>query len=189
MILSRRAWLASGIAAAVVASPSDACTLIGRRKPVGFSDAACRRSLRKLVELINNAPDLVDAEVKARAAELSIRFDKTVSDPILDYPNISPIEDLELIRGWSVSAAKRDRSPLSIEEVNLLKGENGIALYQFTLRRDQFHAGVTVEEAAGDSCGIAFDAFYGPEDASYLGLFENNKLREVWAFDPWLREL
>ncbi|MET0588667.1 MAG: hypothetical protein ABWZ75_09110 [Novosphingobium sp.] len=190
MALSRRACLAGvGMAAAVVSSPSDACTVIGKRKPVAFSDAACRRSLRKLVDLINDAPALPDAEVTTRAADLSIRFDESVTDPILNYPNFSPIKDLELVRGWSVSAAKRDRSPINIEEINLLKGSKGMALYQFTLRRDRFHAGVTDEEAAGGSCDVAFDPFFSPEDVSYLGLFQNNKLREVWAFDQWLREM
>jgi hypothetical protein len=46
---------------------------------------------------------------------------------------------------------------------------------------------VTKEEAAGGSCGGPFEAFFGTEDQSYLGFFSNNKLREIWAFDVWLR--
>lgn len=190
MALSRRTILTgAGLAAALAASPSDACSLTARLIPIGFSDAACRRSLRRLVDLINDAPGRSDAEVTARAAQLRIRFDDGVSDPILNYPNTRPIEDLDLLRGWSISDAKRDRSPLTIKEVNLLKGKKGIALYQFTLRRDRFHAGMTEEEVDGGSCDVAFEAYYGHEDRSYLGVFKNNQLREVYDFEQWLREL
>ena len=190
MTLSRRTLLAgAGLAAALAASPSEACTLVPRLKPVGFSDAASRRSLRRLVQLINDAPTVSDAEVVARAGNLRIRLDDSVSDPILNFPKTSPVEVLDVVRAWSMSAGKRDHSPLSIREMNLLKRGGGIALYQFTLRRDQFHAGLTNEEVSGGSCDAPHDSFYGPEDASYLGLFKNNELREVWAFDQWLREL
>ena len=112
-----------------------------------------------------------------------------MSDPVLNYPDRSAIEHLELFRAWSSSGGKLDRSPVALREENLLKGGRGVAIYQFTLRRDRYHAEVTEEEAAGDSCGVAFDAFYGPEDSSYLGIFKNNRLRDVSAFDVWLQTI
>jgi hypothetical protein len=185
MLLAGAGVLSTGLAA----SAGQACSLTARLKPVGFSDAACQRSLRALVELINKAPTLPDAEIAARAAELSINFAEDVTGPILNYPNYSPVEDLDLIRGWSSWAGRRDRSPIVIHELNLLKAERGIALYQFTFRRDQYHAEVTDAQAAEDSCGAPSPAYYGAEDASYLGVFLNNKLRDVAAFGVWLRKL
>jgi hypothetical protein len=35
----------------------------------------------------------------------------------------------------------------------------------------------------------AVEPFFETQDASYLGLFRNNRLREVSAFDAWLREV
>lgn len=191
MPVSRR-MLLSGIglvAAAGAASAGEACSITARLKPIGFSDAACRRSLRELVKLINATPNLSDEAVSARAAQLGINFDTSVSDAILNYPNRSPTEDLELFRAWGSSGGKPDRSPVGLREENLLKGERGVAIYQFTLRRDRYHPEVTEDEAAGDSCGMPYKAFYGPEDSSYLGVFKNNKLREVSAFDVWLRTI
>lgn len=187
--LSRRMLLAgASVLTAALAGRSEACSLVANLRPIAFSDAACRRSLRELVGLIDQAPSLSDAELSARAGRLSVRLDESVSNAILNYPAQRPAEDIDVIRGWSSWAGKRDRSPLVVREINLLKGERGTALYQFTLRRDQYHPEVTEEEAASDSCGVVRDAFYGPEDASYLGLFVNNMLREVSAFDVWLRK-
>lgn len=189
--LSRRLLLSGfgGLAGASFAAAGAACSFTARLKPISVSDAACRRSLQALVRLINDAPALADGDLSTRAALLAINFDSNVSDPILNYPNHSPIEYVDLLRAWGSSDGKRDRSPISLREVNMLKGERGVALYQFTLRRDQFHGEITAEEAAGDSCAVPSEAFYGPEDTSYLGLFKNNELREVSSFDAWLRTL
>jgi hypothetical protein len=141
------------------------------------------------VRLINEAPGLDDDAVAQRADELGVRFDNDVIDRILDYPARSPVEDLALIRGWTLSAGKRDRAPVRLEETNMLKGERGLGLYQFTLRRDRYYAEISEVEASGDSCTVPSPAFFAVEDRSYLGVFVNNRLREVSAFDAWLREV
>ena len=190
MTVSRRTALTGvGLVGAVLATSSaQACTLIARMKLIGFSDTKCRRSLRGLLDLINAAPTLSPADLSTRADELAVDFDDSVSEQILPNVDIYPIENADLISGWSLSAGKRDRSPIILHEVNLLKGEKGIALYQFALRRDAYHEKVSEEEAASDSCGMGpVDAFYGSEINSYLGFFRNNKLREVSVFDAWLR--
>jgi hypothetical protein len=87
-----------------------------------------------------------------------------------------------VIGGWTLSEGRRDRSPVSIRAVNRFRGDRGTALYQFTLRRDAYHGATD-----GDSCQGPTEAYYGPEDTSYLGFFVANKLREVFAFDVWLR--
>ncbi len=189
MDVSRRMMFARAglLTTALAASGGQACTLVASLKPIDFSDAACRRSLRELVNLINRAPALSDPDLEARVEKLAIRFDEEVSDPILNYPKTAPAEDAGLIRAWSMTGRKRDRSPLAIRHLNLLKGERGVALYQFTLRRDQYFPEVTAEEVDGGSCDAPSDAHYAPVDSSYLGFFRNNKLREVTAFDVWLR--
>lgn len=188
MTLTRRALFA-GAAAMTAGSvtPAKACSLVNPRRSIGFSDAACRRSLNDLVRLINDARALTDEELAHRASELSINFDSDVSDPILDYRNRSPIEDEELLKAWSRSAGTLDRKPIRLAEVNLLKGERGVALYQFTLRRERFYAEITEEDAASDSCGVAQPAHFETTLTSYLGVFLNNKLRTVSAFDEWLQ--
>jgi hypothetical protein len=189
MTLTRRAIFA-GTAAITIGSPaiSEACSLVARRRPESFSDAACRRSLGELVRLINDAPGLSDEVLATRAGELSINFDPDVTEPILDYPNRKTIENGELLRAWTSSAGPPDRAPLRLSDVNLLKGGRGVALYQFTLRRERFFAEITEKEAAGDSCGYPEPAHYGVTRLSYLGVFSNNKLRTVSAFDEWLQQ-
>ena len=187
MAISRRMVLSgAGLVAGALAAPSaQGCTISARVKPIGFSDAKCRSSLRALLELVNAAPTLSAAELSTRAEELNINFDDSVTDRILPDLKLYPVEDADLILGWSLAAGKRDRSPVILHEVNLLKGEKGIALYQFTLRRDAYHAEILEDD---DGCGMGpADAFYGAEKEAYLGLFVNNKLREVSVFDAWLR--
>ena len=178
----------AGLFSAAVAAKSEACSLVASLRPIDFSDEACRRSLRRLVDLINAAPALADAEVVKRAGRLGVRFDDDVTDAVLGFAKTRPVEDLDLIRAWSMSAGKRDRAPLVIREINQLKGERGIALYQFTLRRDQYHPELKLEDVNGGGCDGPHHAFYAPEDSSYLGLFRNNRLRAVSAFDVWLME-
>lgn len=190
--LSRRALVgtAAVLFGALAAPAAQACTVTASRRPIGFSDSACRRSLRQLVALINEAASLSDDALTERAEELGIEFAESVTDPLMNYPTHHPIEDRDLIRAWGTSDGQRDRTPIALHEVNLLKGRKGVALYQFTLRRDRFHREVTEEETAGDTCGpFAWPAGFAEEDSSYLGLFINNKLREVSAFDQWLLEL
>jgi len=191
MTLSRRMLLGgAGAAMTAATAPAAACSLVARLKPVGFSDRACRASLRALVGLINAAPHLSNAEVATRADGLGILFDDNVSTALLGEPASLPVENGAVIRGWTIAEGHPDRSPLALHEINLLKADRGIALYQFTLRRDQYHAGLSDADAADDSCGAtAFDAFYGYERTSYLGTFRNNALREISAFDVWLRTL
>lgn len=192
MDISRRTIIAgvSALAASLVTSSAKACSVVARSKPIAFSDTACRHSLRALVNLIQAAPNLSDVELSHRTSELSIDFDGSVSDPILNYPRSFPVEDIDLIRGWSMSYGKQDQSPIRLTELNMLKGQQGAALYQFTFRRILYHPEVTQAEAARDSCGEgAVNAYYYSEDTSYLGLFLNNKLREVSAFDQWLRTI
>ena len=192
MDVSRRSVLAGAgfVTGGLLARPAGACSVVPRLRPIGFSDAACRRSLQRLIALIHAAATSSADDIARRASALSIAFDSTVIDPIMNYPRVHPIEDADLIRAWGMSDGKPDRSPVALREINLLKSGKGVALYQFTLRRDAFHAGETEDEAAGSSCGMgAVVPYYGPEDASYLGLFLNNALREVSAFDAWLREL
>lgn len=187
MEISRRKILTgAGLIAGVLAAPSaQACTVVARLKPVGFSDSKCRRSLRALIELINAASTLSVTDLVVRADNLFIDFDDSVIERILPTITVYPPENSDLLLGWSLSASKRDRSPATLHEVNLLKGEKGIALYQFTLRRDLYHDEITEND---DGCGPGpRDAFYGVGDESYLGLFRNNKLREVSVFDAWLR--
>jgi hypothetical protein len=184
--VTRRLLLAGIVGVGALApEPADACSFVARQRPTAFSDAACRRSLAALIALVNAAPGLDDAALERRLADTSISFDQDVTDPILNYPQRSPIEDAELIRGWSVSAGRRDDAPLRLAETTLLKGDPGIALYQFALKRRRWIAEVTEEEAAGDSCGIAAPAHWRDERTSYLGLFRNNRLREVHAFGIW----
>lgn len=163
---------------------ADACSLAGRLKPRAFYDAACRNSLDRLVALIRMAPRRSAEELVTKAEATSIHFDETVSDPILNYPNRSPIERAELIAGWSMAGGKADRTAIRLIEVNSLKSEKGVALLQFTLQRDQFHP-------ADEGCNGLFTHgdFYGPERRSYLGTFINNDLRQVTAFDQWLRTI
>jgi hypothetical protein len=187
MMLTRRALFAEAAALTVGSgTAAEACSVVARRRPINFSDAACRRSLGELVRLINQASHLSDEELATRAGELSINFDPDVAEPILNYPNRHPIEDGELLRAWTRSDGTPDRTPLRLAEVNLLKGERGVALYQFTLRRERFFSEVTEEEA--DSCGFSEPAHYGTTRSSYLGVFLNNKLGTVSAFDEWLRQ-
>lgn len=189
MTLTRRTLFATAAAIAAGAETiANGCSLVARRRAKSFSDAACRRSLEALVRLINDAPRLSDQVLGSRADELSINFDPDVTGPILDYPNRSPIDAAELLRAWTRTAQTRDRAPLRLAEVNLLKGDRGLALYQFTLRRERFFAEVTEEDAAGDSCGSAAPAHYSTTLASYLGVFRNNRLHTVRAFDEWLQE-
>lgn len=152
---------ASAASAAVVPGAARACSLVARVRPTGLSDAACRRSLGRLVRVINEAPGLDDDAVARRAGELGVRFDNDVIDRILDYPARNSVEDLALIRGWTLSAGKRDR----------------------------YYAEISETEASGDSCTVPSPAFFAVEDRSYLGVFVNNRLREVSAFDAWLREV
>ena len=191
MEISRRSLIGAAglLSTAFAASAAEACTVIGSIRPIAFSDAACRRSLRELVSLINEAPALADAELAERADGLSIQFDESVTDELVAFPGMLPIENRDLIRSWSLSAGQRDRSPIALREVNLLKDRKGIALYQFTLRRDLYHPGLTGEDVDGGSCDVPHDPFYAAQDVSYLGLFFNNRLREVSAFEQWLREL
>ena len=187
-MFSRRTLLATAGAAGALSSAAEACTFVGRRKPIAFSDAGCRRSLRDLVELIHAAPAL-SAEALQERADGFGTFAEDVSDPILDYPNLSPVENADLIRGWSRSNGHDDAAPIVLREVNLLKASKGIALYQFTLRRRRYNRGVTEEESRRDSCGMGeVEPFFETQDASYLGLFRNNRLHEVSAFDAWLSE-
>ena len=127
-----------------------------------------------------------DEEIEERSG--SIDFAESVSDPLLDYPTYSPIEHYDLLRAWTLSFGQRDRSPVALNEVNLLKGRKGVALYQFALRRDHYHPAVTEEEAEGDTCGLTVprEAYFGKQVVSYLGVFINNRLRRVSRFDEWL---
>ncbi|HEX8389640.1 MAG TPA: hypothetical protein VF636_11515 [Sphingomonas sp.] len=173
------------VAGVAGAAGAEACSLTPRLKPRPHSDVACRKSLDDLIAVIRSAPSISDAELTRRTAELAISFDSSVSDPILDYPNRSPIELTELLRGWSASAGKADRKPIRLAEVNPLKENDGVALYQFTLLRDQYHP------ADEEGCNGLFthEEFFGPERRSYLGTFINNRLRNVTAFDEWLAAL
>lgn len=176
------------LAVAITDTAGQACTVTASVKPIAFSDMACRRSLRELINLVSRASTLSDGELTTRINELSINLDGDVIDAIFEYKNRDSKENFEVVRAWSVAAGRRDRSPLSLREVNLLKGERGVALYQFTLRRDQYHPELT-EDDAGGSCSGPYPAFYGPEDTSYLGVFINNRLRDISTFDQWLRKL
>jgi hypothetical protein len=126
--------------------------------------------------------------LSTRAALLSINFGVDVSDPLLNYPNRGPIEHVDLLRAWTRSDGMVDRTPMHLVEVNLLKGTRGVALYQFTLERERYFAEITEEDASNGSCSFPEPAHYGRTRASYLGVFINNKLREVSSFDAWLRE-
>ena len=90
IMLTRRALFA-GAAAITVGSGTtvEACSLVATRRPISFSDAACRRSLGELVRLINDAPRLSDEALATRTRELSINFDPDVTDPILNYPTVA----------------------------------------------------------------------------------------------------
>lgn len=191
MTLSRRMLLTAGglAAAGLAAAPGRSCSITARRLPLPFSDAACRRSLRALVDLINAAAGLSEAELAARTSRLAVTFDEQVVDAVLPEQRVHPIEEAAVIGAWTLSDGKRDRAPVRIRELNLLKGDAGVALYQFTLRRDAFHAEVREEDVGGGSCGMPEPAHYARQDASYLGLSVNNRLREVSAFDVWLRKL
>lgn len=177
------------IATGLTASAGEACSFVARVKPISFSDAACRRSLRQFVELINDAPNLTDAELSQRYERAPVRFEDGVHDPVLSYrtdiPADEPYEETNVIRAWGAAYGKPDRLPIAIREVNLLKSQKGFALYQFTLRRDQYHPAT---EEDGGSCYPSSEAHYGPEDVSYLGRFVNNQLRRILPFDEWLRE-
>jgi hypothetical protein len=197
MVISRRMLIVgTGVVAGAFTAPrTEACTLIARKRPISFSDRSCRQSLGALVALINRLPVLSVADLKTKADAyvefedtLSIQFDEQVIENILGDQKHYPVENSDLINGWSLASGKRDKSPMTIDQINLLKSEKGLALYQFTLKRNQYHSEITEEEAASDSCGSGpVAAFYGYEKSSYLGVFVNNKLREVSTFDAWLR--
>lgn len=186
MMFTRRTLFALATAVTIGSEAADACSFVVTPRPVGFSDAACRRSLERLIGLINEASRLSDEALTKRAEALSIIFDADVTDPILNFPNRSPIEDGELLRAWTRSDGTPDRVPLRLTEVNLLKSERGYALYQFTLLRERFVAEVTEEQASTDSCGIPAPAHFETARASYIGVFRNNRLRTVSAFEEWL---
>jgi hypothetical protein len=188
LTIERRSLLAglSLMAGAVAASEAEACSIIARQRPVSFSNGACQRSLRNLLKLIEEAPGLSKEKLFERSIEYDNSFDPAVSDALLGRPKVYPVESSDVILGWSLSEGVRDRSPIVLRDINLLKARKGIALYQFTLRRDQYHAEITEDDDCG---GIATAAHFGPEDRSYLGLFRNNRLRQVYAFDQWLIEL
>lgn len=191
MAISRRAMLAGAglVATGLTASAGEACSLVASIRTIGFSDAACRRSLRRLIQLIIDAPKLTDAGLSERHERAPVRFEDGVDDPILAYrtdiPADAPYEEIDVIRAWSAAYGRPDRSPIAIREMNLLKSQKGFALYQFTLRRDQFHPAT---EEDGGSCFPSTEAHYGPEDVSYLGRFVNNQLRRILPFDEWLSE-
>jgi len=182
--ISRRMLLSAGglAAGSLTASAGRACSVLATRLAVSFSDADCRRSLDVFVALINAAGTLSEAALAARTRDLSLLIDEAVSDAVLNSPTTRPVEAAAVIGAWTLSEGRRDRSPVSIREVNRFRGDRGTALYQFTLRRDAWHGATD-----GDSCQGPADASYGPEDRSYLGFFVANKLREIFAFDVWLR--
>lgn len=188
MNLNRRTLITAAATVACATAQAQACTLTARLRPIAFSDTACRESLNQLVRLINDAPRLSDKALATRSETLSINFASDVTEPILDYPDRSPIDNAELLRAWTRSAGTSDRAPIKLAEVNLLKGKRGVALYQFTLSRDRFFPEVTEAQANEDSCGVAEPAHFSVTHASYLGEFTNNRLRAVSAFDTWLRE-
>lgn len=188
MTVTQRVMLAGLAAGGALAERAEACTVVATQRRVAFSDDGCRRELRELVAMINTAPSLTDAVLTERLRNRAdIRFDQGVTDPLLDYPKIYPIESADVIRGWSMSEGKRDRAPIRLTEVTLFKGERGFGFYQFTLRRDRFMAEVTDEMSASDTCASPEPAHWYAEDHAYLAAFQNNKLREVSAFDVWLR--
>lgn len=181
---TKRALL-GGLAAAIggAVEPAAACSLVARPKPRRFSEAAALRSLRELVALINAAPKLTDALLGERAEALN--FDAAIADELLSYPDRSPIENSELLRAWGRADGKPDRSAIRLTETTFLKEAHGIALYQFTLTRDQYHPADT------EGCNGLFvhDEYYGIERRSYLGVFVNNALRDVRSFPDWLRTI
>lgn len=184
MIDRNRRALFGGLALAAIADDAQACSLVARQRPVGFSETAALRSLRALVTLINDAPRLTDEMLAERAG--SWNFDDSVSDPLLNYAQPAhPIENTTILRAWGTADGKPDRTPIRLIESNLLKERGGIALYQFTLRRDQYHA------ADPEGCNGLFvhGEYYGPEDAAYLGTLRNNVLRDIRAFPEWLQTL
>src|SRR6478609_393891 len=103
--LSRRSLFGTAalLLGAFVAPAAQACTVVARRRPVGFSDSACRRSLRQLVALINEADRLSDDELSERADGLWIEFADSVTGPLLNYPLHRPIENRDVVRAWGRS--------------------------------------------------------------------------------------
>lgn len=180
--ISRRMLLAgAGTLAATAAKNSvEACSLVAKPTIVPFSELMCRRSLAAMVALIGKARDLSDAELGSQLDALSIEFEDGVSNGQ---------SNADLMRSWSLANDTRDRSPIALHELNLIKKAKGTALFQFTLRRDAYYAEVSEVQAANDGCGVSSPepAYFGPLDASYLGYFVGNKLRRVFAFDVWLQ--
>lgn len=189
MEISRRKILSGAgmVVSVLAAAPTEACSIVASQKRIDFSDSQCRRTLRELVDLINIAPSLSAAEMADRADKFYIAFDQRTIDRILPEGVNGPLGEGTMIFGWSMANGKRDKSPAKLYEVNLLKSEQGRALYQFTLLRDSYHLGYSEEQADQDGCGAPpYPPFFGPEKTSYLAKFQNNELREISAFDMWL---
>ena len=100
--VSRRSMLrAVAVIVAAAAPAAQACTITAQRIPTRFSDRACRRSLRRLVDLINAAHTMSDDELTEQADDLGIEFHEDVTDPLLNYPTHHPIEHREVVNGSS----------------------------------------------------------------------------------------
>ena len=81
------------VATGLTASAGEACSLVASIRTIGFSDSACRRSLRQFVQLINDASKLTDAELAERYERNHVRFDDDVSNPILGFRTDIPAEE------------------------------------------------------------------------------------------------
>jgi len=180
-VIARRALLALAVGAGTLAiRGAEACSLVVRRD-LRFSDAACRRSLADWLRLLNEGRLLTEDQLTRRADALSVDVDQEALWSIIGDDATKVDRSYAFYRRYTSVAGKADRAPARLVEVNFLKGVHGQAIYQFTVRRDQFHP------ADEEGCNglLTHGDFYGIEDRSYLGVFRNNRLATVRDFSEW----
>ncbi len=178
MGIERRAFIAAGlgIAGTLLGSGAEACSISPSVKPRPFSDAACRRQIRELVTLLNEAPSMDSNAIEAWLAQHRINF----GDDLL-WAGSEQLDPATFVRTFKLSDGKEDIKPIRLADMSLIRERGNRASYAFTLRRYSYHA------ADPEGCNGLFvhDEYWGEEEAAYIAAFENNRMGSLRGFPEW----
>ncbi len=178
MGIERRTFIAAGlgIAGTLLGSGAKACSIPASVKSRPFSDAACRRQIRELVALLNEAPSMHPSAVEAWLEHRSIEF----GDDLL-WTGSEQLDAATFVRTFKLSDGKVDGKPIRLADVSLIRERGNRASYAFTLRRYSYHA------ADPEGCNGLFvhDEYWGEEEAAYIAAFENNRMGTLRGFPEW----
>jgi len=189
-MIDRRALLVGAAAglSAFAGATAEACTVTGNPH-LPFSDQLCRAALRAWIELLNAGPDLSIERIHAQVDNLSV----TVDDEEMIDAAVGPGDGTQteteraylFYQKFRLSNGRPDPRPIRLTEIHQIRRLRNLASYQFTLER---HSYVPAYEDDGGGCTGSSPEYYGQFRTSYIGSFQNNRLRRVRQFPEWYLE-